>query len=227
MFPTEESFINIHTHHKPLLQEEFVLRNAYMALSNQQLNNLPYPTSAGLHPWFINRMPVNECSDRLIDLATSEKVFAIGEIGIDRAIEIPVHTQLAYFDAQVNIARALQKPVIIHAVRSYSDMIPFLKKSKIPFIFHQFSGNIQQATELLKHQAYLSFGKGLFEPKTEEVFREVPLTSVFLETDTATHLNISDVYHKAAELKKLSLDELKSAVFHNFARLFGNQRPRS
>jgi TatD DNase family protein len=219
MFPTADSFINIHCHAKPKIPGEFVIRNAYLPVQQDKLNNLPYATSVGLHPWFIQQMSVNECSDRLIEAATSPKVLAIGEIGIDRAIHIPVPTQLTYFDAQVNIARALQKPVIIHAVRSYSDIIPFLKKSKVPFIFHQFSGNGQQANELIKYNAYLSFGQNLLDPKSAETFRNMPISQLFLETDISTRMDISDVYAKASELKMLPIDELKSIVFHNFARI--------
>lgn len=219
MLPAEDSYINIHSHFKPQVAGEFVLRNAYLPTMQDTVNNLPYTTSVGLHPWFIKQMTVNECADRLIEIATSEKVLAIGEIGVDRAIDIPVHTQLSYFETQVNVARALQKPVIIHAVRSYSDLIPFLKKSKIPFIFHQFSGNTQQANELIKYDAYLSFGKNLSDPKSADVFRNIPPSSIFLETDTSNKLTIRDIYTKAAALKLLSADELKSIVFHNFANI--------
>jgi TatD DNase family protein len=219
MLPNVDSYINIHSHSKPKLVNEFVLRNAYLALSESQLDLLPYSLSVGLHPWFVNRMSIETCTDKLVEAAVVKTVLAIGEIGIDRAIEVPIHTQLIYFEAQLNIARALQKPVIIHAVRSYSDIIPYLKKSKVPFIFHQFSGNKQQASELLKYNAYLSFGKNLFDHKAEEIFPSLPLSQVFLETDTAKHLHIADIYQKAAELKKMSVDELKSALFSNFAQI--------
>lgn len=220
MRPTEDSFINIHTHHKPKLAHEFAIRNAYLKLNTDKLGNLPYATSVGLHPWFLHQYTETQCADLLIEMATSEKVLAIGEIGIDKAIDTPLKTQLAYFEAQLNIARALQKPLIIHAVKSYSDFIPYLKKAKIPFIFHQFTGNTQQANELLKQQAYLSFGKNLFEEKSALTFKSVPLEHLFLETDTAGQLNIEDIYSKAAQLKDLESDELKSIVFHNFARVF-------
>jgi TatD DNase family protein len=221
MLPSTSDYINIHTHHKPKHNEEFVIRNAYTKLTSDQLNNLPYATSVGLHPWHLNQYTINQCTDLLIELASSEKVLAIGEIGIDRAIETPIKKQLEYFEAQFNIARALQKPLIIHAVRSYSDLIPYLKKSKVPFIFHQFAGNQQQANELLKYNAYLSFGKNLFEEKTAGTFKNLPSEQLFLETDIAQNISIQDVYQKAAELKDLGIDELKSIVFHNFARLFG------
>jgi TatD DNase family protein len=219
MFPTEDSFINIHSHRKPVTANEFVIRNAYLPAQQERLNNLPYATSVGLHPWILDQVSIDECSDRLIEVATSDKVLAIGEIGIDRAIEAPVQKQLQYFDAQLNVARALQKPVIIHAVRSYSDLIPFLKKSKVPFIFHQFTGNQQQANELLKYNAYLSFGKNLFDPKSAETFKNLPNSNIFLETDISNTLKINDIYTQAAKLKLLSVDELKSIVFHNFAAI--------
>ena len=67
--------------------------------------------------------------------------------------------------------------------------------------------------------AKATFGAGCFWG-TQAAFQNIPLSNIFLETDTTHSLNISDVYNKAAELKLLSLDELKSAVFHNFARVF-------
>ncbi len=221
MRPTEDSFINIHTHHKPKLANEFAIRNAYLKLNTDKLNNLSYAASVGLHPWFLQQYTESECTDLLIEMATSEKVLAIGEIGIDKAIETPLKTQLTYFEAQLNIARALQKPLIIHAVKSYNDFIPYLKKAKIPFIFHRFSGNQQQANELLKQNAHLSFGNNLFEEKSALTFKAVPFEHIFLETDTTHQYDIEDIYQKAAQLRDLELHELKSIVFHNFARVFG------
>lgn len=217
--PTENSFINIHSHRKPKLANEFAIRNAYLKLNSDKLNNLPYATSVGVHPWFLNQYTETQCADLLIELASSEKVLAIGEIGIDKSIDTPIKTQLAYFEAQLNIARALQKPLIIHAVKSYSDFIHYLKKAKISFIFHQFSGNQQQANELLKYNAYLSFGKNLFDEKSAITFKHTPVENIFLETDTS-QIAIDTIYKKAAELKELEMDELKSIVFYNFARVF-------
>ncbi len=216
MQPNSSSYINIHTHFKPQLNSEFVVRNAYLKLTVAQLEQLPYAVSVGLHPWHIHQIPLTQLSDRLIDLATQKNVWAIGEIGIDRSIDIPVSTQIQYFETQLNVARALQKPVVIHAVRSVSDLMPYLKKSKVPFIFHGFNGNIQQANELLKYSAKLSFGKVLFDDKMAEVFKQLPLDAFFLETDNAS-VSIETIYQTAAQLKGLSVDELKSAVFNTFA----------
>ena len=218
---TQYPFINIHTHKKPNGSNETIIRNAFLHRTTKQLTNIPYGISIGLHPWYLNSLSINECADLLSDIASTNNVIAIGEIGIDRSIDIPIGTQLNYFEIQWNIARALQKPLIIHAVKSYSDLIPYVKKTKIPFIFHQFSGNQQQANELLKQNAYLSFGKNLFNEKSALTFKYTPIETIFLETDNEPYLTIKDIYLKAAELKELEMDELKSIVFHNFARVFG------
>lgn len=214
-YPGSDSFINIHTHHKPRLENEFVIRNAFMKLSTEQIEKLNYAVSVGLHPWHLHQMTVNECMDQLVELATLPNVLAIGETGIDKAIEIPVSKQIEYFDVQLTVAKAVQKPLIIHAVRSYTEFVPFLKKTKLPFIFHQFQGNEQQAKELLKYNVKLSFGKNLFEPKSTEVFAKLPNEAFLLETDTTHAIHIGDIYNKAAEIKGLEMDKLKSIVFRN------------
>ncbi len=217
MIASESSYINIHTHHKPGTNE-LVVRNAYLKLNAQQIVRLPYLVSVGLHPWHINKYNLTTCTDLLMDAVHLNNVFAVGEIGIDRAIDVPVSTQIQYFEAQLNIARAVQKPVIIHAVKSYSDLMPFLKKTKVPFIFHGFTGNIQQAKEILKFNAYLSFGKSLLDDKHQEVLTQIPNDRFLLETDVA-NVGISQIYDLAATAKGLALDELKSVVFNTFAAI--------
>lgn len=175
-------------------------------------------TSVGLHPWFVRRYPVQVCTDLLIERITLKPVFAIGEIGIDRSVDIPIQEQLKYFEAQLNIARAVQKPIILHAVRSYSDFVPYLKKVKVSFIFHGFSGNIQQANELIKFGAILSFGKGLWHDKQAKVFQHLPEGTFLLETDNAP-IQIDEVYKRAAALRNSDVNSMKSLLFHTFAQL--------
>lgn len=217
MLFTAEDHLNVHTHFKPGSGNEFIVRNAYLRLSSLAIDKLGYHVSCGLHPWHVNRMTADECGDALIECASSSRVLAIGEIGVDKAIDIPLKKQLEYFELQLNIARAFRKPVIIHAVRSYHEILPFLKKTRIPFIFHGFSGNAQQARELLKYPCKLSFGKNLFEAKAREVLRTLPDDGFLLETDSAPGISIHSVYEQAALARKVNIVELKSTVFHTFA----------
>jgi TatD DNase family protein len=197
-----------------------VVRNAFLELNKLQLEKLPYSVSIGLHPWHLLKKTIDNCIDELTISALSKNVLAIGEIGIDRAIETPVKTQIAYFEAQLYLAEQLQKPIIIHAVKSYSDFIPYLKKAKVPFVFHQFNGNVQQANELLKYNCKLSFGKNIFNHTQIDLLKHIPLDSFFLETDTAHHINIFDIYTKASEIKGVKMDALKEQLFFTFAQVF-------
>jgi TatD DNase family protein len=96
--------------------------------------------------------------------------------------------------------------------------MPFLKKTKVPFIFHGFTGNIQQAKEILKFNAYLSFGKSLLDEKHQEVFSQIPNDRFLLETDVAK-IGISQIYDLATMAKGIAVDELKSVVFNTFAAI--------
>jgi TatD DNase family protein len=214
------SFINIHTHFKKLAPDEFCIRNMYLHKKITDLSSLNYYVSVGLHPWYVNSMSLTICADTLIEVASHHNVIAIGEIGLDKSIETPLPLQIQYFEIQLNVARALQKPIIVHAVKSYSEFIPYLKKSKTPFIFHQFRGNLQQAIELIKLGAYLSFGKLLWDDKIAAVFEQLPLNHLFFETDTASRLTITDVYNQAAKLRKLHVDDLTQMTHQNFKELF-------
>jgi TatD DNase family protein len=213
----EQDYLNIHSHFKPRLPDEFVVRNAFMALNNESINHLAYCVSCGLHPWHINSMTLNECGDALIEQASNPKVLAIGETGLDKAIDIPLKKQVEYFDMQLNIARAFQKPVIIHSVKTHNELIPFLKKTKVPFIFHGFNGNVQQAKELLKYNCKISLGRNVHDEKTQRVLKAIPGDSFLLETDNAYNLTIADIYRITAGIRDMHIDELKSVVFHTFA----------
>jgi TatD DNase family protein len=219
LYPTSQHYINIHSHRKPQLEEEFVIRNAFLSSNVASLVQLPYAISAGLHPWHIRNVNTTQLTDMLIEQATLRNVLAIGEIGLDKAIDIPMIDQVKVFEAQFQVARALQKPVILHTVRAYNEMIPYLKKTKVPFIFHGFSGNAQQAKELIKQGAVLSFGKGLWQEKVNEALLNCPADSFLLETDAAP-IPIDKIYEEAARIRGVELSYIKLELFNTFARLF-------
>lgn len=223
-YPTEKHFINIHSHRKPQVFQEWVLRNAFHFMNQIQIENLKYDLTVGVHPWFCEQFN-NDVFDNIKNISVLNKVFAIGEIGLDRVKAIDFDLQKEVFDKQLGLAQQINKPVIIHAVKSYSDIITYLKKYSIPFIFHQFNGNNEQLGQLLKfNHTYFSFGKDLLliNKKVNNSFLEVPINRLFLETDTSSY-NIKEIYIKAAILKHLEIDALKKQVFLNFASIFRNK----
>jgi TatD DNase family protein len=113
---------------------------------------------------------------------------------------------------------------VLHCVAAYDEVIAIKKDMKIdnPMIIHGFSKNEQVAQSLLKNGFYLSFGKYLLRnPDLEKVFTFAPENQILLETDTIEE-SIYQVYEKAALIKGISIDELKTIVFTNFSRIFNN-----
>ena len=211
-------FVNIHTHNETGLGIELVNIGDFDATSFATF------ASAGLHPWNVGKCDHQKTIAAIENLCLSNRLAAVGEIGIDRAVHTDISLQMSVFEQQLDIAKQHQLPVIIHCVRAYSDFLQILRRKQgIPMIFHGFSGNATTATQLLTHGAKLSFGhKLLSDSKLQSVFANVPNDCIFLETDTK-QLDISDIYTFAAELKHISIDELKTIIFSNLTQLFSNR----
>ena len=215
-----ENLINIHTHKKASGGISIVNRFIQDINSDE---NFDGPVSVGLHPWHINKVTLNEALKSLDVIASNPRVIAIGECGIDRVISISVEKQTEVFLAQNEIAIAHELPVIIHSVRSYSDLLALLKKgyNKTPWIIHGFSGNFQIAKRLVDFGAYISLGNSILKDfsKTNETLIKTPLQRVFFETDEAGD-DIEEIYKKAARIKGINLNEFVSHIYQNFIYCF-------
>jgi TatD DNase family protein len=220
MYPTIESYINIHTHHKRRVAQEFIVRNAYL----RQLKILKYPISRGLHPWNAHTLAPELIYTTLNSLLIQPMTWAIGEIGIDRINGPSLGLQIEVLNIQLQVATEQNLPVIWHVVRAYTDIVPFIKRTGVPHIIHHFNGNQTEASKLIDLGCILSFGNNLFNYRSDDILRQIPASAFMLETDTAAHLHIVDIYEKAAEIRKTEMSLLKAQVFHNFDRIFGKHR---
>ena len=211
-------FVNIHTHTATGEGVELVNIDKFDVTPNGMF------ASAGLHPWNVGKCDRLQTLETIGEWCRRGIVAAVGEIGLDRSIETSIEAQKSLLVSQLEIARKFQMPTIIHCVRAYSDFLQIMRQNPhVPMIFHGFSGNITTAEQLLAHGATLSFGhKLLSESKLQEVFASIPNDCIFLETDTK-NLHIGDIYTFAAELKHISLEELKQIIFNNLTRVFGNR----
>jgi len=212
------SYINLHTH--TFLNQKNCLEivNNY---PNEALESAFF--SVGIHPWHINENWQKELVLVTEKLKLSNNV-ALGECGLDNRIDVPMDIQLTVFKAQLMLAEQLKKPVIIHCVGAFQEVIRLKIDLKItvPMVIHGFSKNNQIAEQLVKHGFYLSFGKYLFlNPTLPEVFKETPLENIFLETDTS-HFSIEEVYQKAATIKNISTDFLIKKIKASFEKLKPN-----
>jgi TatD DNase family protein len=211
-------FINLHTH-------QFSNNSKVIEVINQ------YPWefdvsipiySVGIHPWYIdeNRLAADlDCIAEKLQLAPC---LALGECGLDKRIDIPLTIQMSVFRKQLEIVKLTNKPVVLHCVAAYEEIIAIKNEMKIdnPMIIHGFSKNIHVAQSLLNNGFYLSFGKYLMRnQELEKVLKFAPENKILFETDTIEE-SIHMVYEKAAAVKGISVAEMKAIVFDNFSRIF-------
>ena len=211
-------FINLHTHQFSKDSEVIEVVNQYPWAFDATIPNY----SIGIHPWFIdeNRLVADlDCIAEKLQLAPC---LAIGECGLDKRIDIPMALQISVFRKQLEIAKQTHKPIILHCVAAFDEVIAIKNEMKIanPMIVHGFSKNTQVAQSLLNNGFYLSFGKYLVHKlEMKKVFKFVPENQILLETDTIGE-SIYQVYEKAAAVKEISVAEMKAIVFDNFSRIF-------
>jgi len=213
-------FINLHTHKFSNLSDVIEVVNQYPWEFNSLLSNY----SIGIHPWYIDEERLNNDLKIIKQKLQLKECFALGECGLDKRIEIPLDIQISVFKKQLEIVKQTNKPIVLHCVAAYDEVVAIKKEMKIdnPMIIHGFSKNEQVAQSLLKNGFYLSFGKYLLRnPELENVFKFAPENQILLETDTIEE-SIYQVYEKAALIKGISVDELKTIVFTNFSRIFNN-----
>ncbi|WP_456315367.1 TatD family hydrolase [Pseudomonas shirazensis] len=211
-------FFNFHTH-------QFTSQSNVLELVNQYPNefdaSIPF-YSIGIHPWYIAENRIDTDLKIIEEKLQTENCLAIGECGLDKRIEIPLELQVSVFEKQLVLAEKYRKPVVIHCVAAFQEIIAIKKKMKIsvPMIMHGFSKNSQIAEQFIKEGFYLSFGKYLLKnPDLKTVFQHIPNDRFFLETDTIEE-SIQQVYDLAAEYKNLEIKELQDIISSNFKQVF-------
>jgi TatD DNase family protein len=211
-------FFNLHTH-------QFTNQATVLELVNQYPKEfdatLPF-YSIGIHPWYIEEERL-ESDLQIIESKLQEpNCLAVGECGLDKRIEIPLYLQQLVFEKQLVLAQKYNKPVVIHCVAAFQEVIAIKKRLKItvPMIIHGFSKNKQVAKELIDNGFYISFGKYLLRnPELEVVFQSIPNDRLFLETDTVAE-SIEEVYALASKYKNIAIEELQVLLNNNFKQVF-------
>ncbi|KIX22131.1 hydrolase TatD [Flavobacterium sp. 316] len=214
-------YVNLHTHSS--LNDSSILEVVNQYPWEFKADILHY--SIGIHPWYIKKERLEldlKCIEEKLQLS---ECLALGECGLDKRIEISLEMQIEVFKKQIELVKKTNKPIILHCVAAYQEIIRLKKEMNIqnPMIIHGFSKNEQVAKSLLDNGFYLSFGKYLLRnPELINVFKSVPDDKFFLETDTIEE-TIVEVYEKARLIKEMNLNELKSNIENNYVNVFGRQ----
>lgn len=165
------------------------------------------------------------------------KVKAIGEIGLDYYYEdIPRDVQKKAFIAQMELAKELDMPVVVHERDAHDDGMTIIKQfPTVKGVFHCYSGSAEMARQLVKLGWYIGFtGVLTFKNarKAVETAQSIPLDRIVIETDCpfmspepfrGKRCDPTKVYRmaeKLAELRGISVEEAQAITFENGKRLY-------
>ena len=171
------------------------------------------PTMVGIHPWDAEQdLPMPDFS--ACDI--------VGETGLDYSTKVRKEAQQELFLKHLDIAKSLDKPVVLHVVKSFEDVMLALRKQSIQdVVFHGFIGSKEQAIRATNLGYYLSFGdRSLRSPRTRDVAASMPIENLFCETDDRDDISIEEIYVEVAKLRGISPEELATQIEKNYKRLF-------
>nr|MCU0407805.1 TatD family hydrolase [Bacteroidales bacterium] len=123
MLPRPGDYIDIHNHGGISAPGIFMVENLMMHEDRKPVAGEGIVYSAGLHPWFVEESSMQAQLDALKKLASGPALVAIGEAGFDRLRGAPPGLQRRAFESQAAIAEECNKPLFIHCVRAWEDLI--------------------------------------------------------------------------------------------------------
>ncbi|KAB7704320.1 YchF/TatD family DNA exonuclease [Bacillus aerolatus] len=213
----------------------------HKALDLIEMHDFLY-ASVGWHP--VDAIDMTDDDLLLLEeLAEHPKVVALGEMGLDYHWDkSPKDIQKEVFRKQIQLAKKVKLPIIIHNREATQDIVDILKEEdaeEVGGIMHCFSGSVETARECIDMNFYISLGgpvtfKNAKKPK--EVAADIPLEKLLIETDCpylAPHpyrgkrnepAYVKLVAEQIAELKGLSYEEVAQSTTENARKLFKLER---
>lgn len=204
--------LDIHTHHLPAVPGQAIVNVAPDAFAPQQGQYY----SVGFHPWYLSADGSEDWA-AFTEIVNHPQILAVGEAGLDKVTDTPFTLQEQAFQRQITLAKEICKPLIIHCVRSYNEVIELKKSMKpdTPWVIHGFRGKKELAGQLTDHGIYLSYGFHY----NEEALRATPPEMFFLETDENT-TDIHQLYQQVADHLSLSIADLNRQIQQNINIVF-------
>ncbi len=215
-------FIDFHTHCD---RQSLDLVNLQTLHVTPQLrsNDLPHTCSLGLHPWFVDADSWRNAWTNLVELAKTPQVKAIGECGVDRNIALSMAVQMDIFQRHIHLAESLGKPLVIHCVRAFAELIALKTSSQasIPWIIHGFQKKETVFKQLLDQGFCFSFGAAILSDRSPVIAEIASISSdrFFLETDDRSDITIEQIYGRAAELRQTSIENLQQQLWSNYSQI--------
>ncbi|MBD3263098.1 hypothetical protein GF374_01830 [Candidatus Woesearchaeota archaeon] len=186
-----------------------------------------------VHPIYLPKM-TDEQIEQELDFISKQNIVAIGEAGLDyfwlkkvikKNVDEEKKRQIKFFKKQIKLADKMNIPIIIHSRWSIARVIKILKEMRPKkAVLHGFSGNLEQAKDMIDLGYMLSNG-----PRVREFFKDLPLNKILLETD-APYMKVNDrnaapkdillAVKKLAELKNISEEKVIKQTNKNVKKYF-------
>lgn len=209
-------YIDIHTHKSTIScrDNEIAIYNREDSDWNELSPSALY--SVGIHPWHIT----DDWKTKLSCIrkeAERGNVIMLGETGFDKLIPVPLSLQSEIFLEHVNLSEAVKKPLIIHCVKAWTELLEVHHRIRpvMPWVVHGFRGKGELAKQLIRKGIYLSFG----EHFNKQALMTAWPDCLFVETDESAS-DISRIYEHISESLNLPPMVVRDQVEQNFITLF-------
>ncbi|WP_207532324.1 TatD family hydrolase [Desertivirga arenae] len=216
-------YLNFHTHFPGKKSEVQSVQNLIVGKDDVQvLEGQDSVFSVGIHPWYLDKSEFEKQFHKLEALAEMQTVHLIGECGLDRLRGPELKFQEFAFEKQIKLAERVNKPLVIHCVKCFSELLAIKKKlnPRVPMVIHGYNNKVETGLQLLKAGFYFSIGGAIMREgsNARALLEQLPIEKVFLETDDQ-EIRIEEVYEAAAVVRKCTVNELKEFIFANWVSL--------
>jgi TatD DNase family protein len=220
--PHPGDYIDIHNHDSRPCGGVFILDNlmAHEGRLPDYESGMIY--SLGIHPWFLSEANQKSLLEFVRQNALDNAIAAIGETGYDKLKGPPPELQMRTFEEHISISEEIEKPLVIHCVRAWDELMASHRKlkPKQPWLIHGFRGKKELALQLISRNMYISFWFDfVIRPEAADLIRSLPADRIFLETD-GSGADIREIYSKVAADLHISVEELRNQVLLNYNNIF-------
>ena len=173
------------------------------------------------------------------DLSQDKNVVAIGEVGLDywyrpkgkAKREEYVNKQKEIFEKQLDLAKEVNLPIVVHCRNAFDDLIDILSRKNIPGVIHCFTGNKDNVESLLELGYFFGINGIIFKVNLDDSIRAIPLEKMLLETDCPylsppnfeernNPFSIELIIDEISKIKGISREEIIEKTTQNAKNLF-------
>jgi TatD DNase family protein len=173
------------------------------------------------------------------ELSQDKNVVAIGEIGLDywyrpkgkAKREEYVNKQKEIFEKQLDLAKEVNLPIVVHCRNAFDDLIDILSRKNIPGVIHCFTGNKDNVESLLELGYFFGINGIIFKVNLDDSIRAIPLEKMLLETDCPylsppnfeernNPFSIELIIDEISKIKGISREEIIEKTTQNAKNLF-------